>query len=171
MSLHGVLWQRLCVKWIMTFKSVVINLSCVFFSGLPAACQPLMDSVNHRLITAYRPKTRSSYTFQFKTLLLFCNFIGVDVRVIQVEHLLLFVEFELRNDLSHAAFLNYVSAIRSKFSFYGWPMEPLHHVKLKLMLKSISVNVRQLHKVKGIFDLTLLSNIVSACDTLTHSSV
>ena len=68
------------------------------------------------------------------------------------------------NDWSYASILNYLSALRFKFQWLGWPVQPLNSFRLSLLLKSIKNNIRRLPKLKGLFDVSTLVVICKECD-------
>ena len=79
------------------------------------------------------------------------------------EHIL-FVQFLVCNDLSYSSILNYLSALRFKFQWFGWPVQPLNSFRLSLLLQSIKNNIRRLPKLKGLFDISTLVAICKECD-------
>ena len=76
---------------------------------------------------------------------------------------LAFIEFLQSNGLSPPSISGYVHSLRSKFKILGLPLSPLSHHSVFLALRSLSLNVPHPRRVKGIFDVSALHSIISAC--------
>ena len=124
----------------------------------------LMDSVNHHLENAYRPKSRLAYKNCFRTFLAFMAFVGRSMSQVSDQDILMFVQMLAFNNLAYPSILNYILALKFKFQWYSLPISCLHSFKLSLLLRSLKMNVRRLPKVKGIFDISTLKAICNACD-------
>ena len=121
-----------------------------------------MDSVNHNLENANRLKSRLACKNCFRTFLAFMVFVGRSVFQISDQDILMFVQMLAFNNLAFPSILNYISAL--KFQWYNFPLAYLQSFKLPLLLRSFKVNVRCLPRVKGIFDISTLKAICSACN-------
>ena len=131
----------------------------------------LLTRVSHRLTHAYRSKTWASYKSMFITFLAFCEFVARDFRILEVNTVLMFIEFLTYNGLKHASILNYISAIKSQMKWFEIPVTVFDHLKVKLMLKAVHVTIRNPPKFKGIFDIPSLIHIISLCDLFPHPPV
>ena len=118
-----------------------------------------MNSVNHHLENAYRPKSRLAYKYCFRTFLAFMVFVGRPIFQISDQDILMFVQMLAFNNLAYPSILNYISALKFKFQWYNLPVSCLQNFKLSLLLRSLEVNVRRLPRVKGIFDISILKPI------------
>ena len=123
-----------------------------------------MESVNHHLENAYRPKSRLAYKTCFRTFLAFMAFVGRPITQVSDQDILMFVQMLAFNNLAYPSILNYISALKFKFQWYSLPTSSLHSFKLSLLLRSLKINVRRLPRVKGIFDISTLKSICRACD-------
>ena len=123
-----------------------------------------MDSVNHHLENAYRPKSRLAYKNCFRTFLAFMVFLGRSIYQVSDQDMLMFVQMLAFNNLAYPSILNYISALKFKFQWYSLPTSSLHTFKLSLLLRSLKINVRHLPRVKGIFNISTLKSICKACD-------
>ena len=124
-----------------------------------------MQSVNLHLKAAHSNKSARAYQAIFKIFMSFAIFLNLNFPPVSEQQVLLFVQFLLCNDLSYSSILNYLSALRFKFQWYGWPVQPLNSFRLSLLLKSIKNNIRRLPKLKGVFDIATLVAICQKCDS------
>ena len=124
----------------------------------------LMDSVNQHLENAYRPRSRLAYKNCFRIFLAFMAFVGRSVFQIADQDILMFVQMLAFNNLAFPSFLNYISALKFQFQWHNLPLACLKNFKLSLLLRSLKVNIRRLPRGKGIFDISTLKAICSACD-------
>ena len=123
-----------------------------------------MKSVNLHLKAAHSNKSALAYQAIFKIFMSFAIFLNVTLPPVSEEYVLLFVQFLVCNHLSYASILNYLSALRFKFQWFGWSVQPLNSFRLSLLLKSIKNNIRRLPKLKGVFDIPTLVAICKECD-------
>ena len=91
-------------------------------------------------------------------------FVGRSVLQVSDQDILMFVQMLAFNNLAFPSILNYISALKFKFQWYNLPLACLQSFKLSLLLRSLKVNVSCLPRVKGIFDISTLKTICSACD-------
>ena len=78
-----------------------------------------MKSVNLHLKEAHTNKSALTYQAIFKIFMSFAMFLNLSLPPVSEQHVLLFVQFLVCNDLSHASILNYLSALRFKFQWFG----------------------------------------------------
>ena len=123
-----------------------------------------MQSVNLHLKAAHTNKSARAYQAILKFFMSFAMFLNLTFPPVSEQQVLLFVQFLLYNDLSYASILNYLSALRFKFQWYGWSVQPLNSFRLSLLLKSIKNNIRRVPKLKGVFDIATLVAICQECD-------
>ena len=107
----------------------------------------------------------------FLTFMMFCEFMGKDILRINVNTSLMFVEFLAYNGLKHVSILNYILAIKSQFKWLEIPSTVFDHTKVKLMLKVVAVSIRNPPKLKQIFDISILFQIILSCSALPHPLV
>ena len=100
-----------------------------------------------------------------------CEFVGKNILSIEVNTVLMFIEFLTYSGLKHALILNNISAIKSQLKWFEIPHPAFDHVKVKLMLKAVSVSIRNPPKFKGIFNISSLTEIIKLCDLLPHPLV
>ena len=136
----------------------------VLFIGNSPVEMCFMKSVNLHLKATYTNKSALAYHAIFKIFMPFAMFLNLTLPPVVDEHVLLFVQFLVCNDLSCASILNYLSALRFKFQWFGWSVQPLNSYRLSLLLKSIKNNIRRLPKLKGVFDISTLVAICKECD-------
>ena len=133
----------------------------LFISGQSPLFESLVSRAASRIHQAFRPKTTAAHLAHFTLFLQFSMFIQAPFPPVSPSPLLAFLEFLLLNGLSPPTISGYVHSIRSKFKTLGLPFEPLYHHSVSLALRSLHLNVPQLKRTKGIFDIANLSAIVS----------
>ena len=77
---------------------------------------------------------------------------------------LAFIEFLQFNDLSPSNIQAHISSLRSQFKSLSISLLPLSHHMFTLALRSLALNVPTSRRVKGIFDIEVLQNLVVLCD-------
>ena len=132
---------------------------------------PLSVRAQARLQAAYAPKTWNTYSAKFKMYMAFCIYVKVDVTQVDVNVVLMFLEFLVHNCLTPTSITNYVSAIRSQLKWFELPDSPWLHHRVTLMSKAIARTVNVQPKLKGVFDHNTLSRILMISATLPHSQV
>ena len=70
----------------------------------------------------------------------FCDFIASDPLNPQVFTILAFLEFLAFNNLKPPSILNYMSAIRSQFTWFNLDTQTLCHPKIKHMLRALDLS-------------------------------
>ena len=124
----------------------------------------LLSRAGNRINTAFRPKTARTHTSHLTTFLQFLQFINLEVPNISHCTILAFIELLQYNGLSVGSIEAYISSLRSQFRLLNLPTHPLTHHSVHLAIRSISLNVPSIRKVKGIFDIQSLTAIVTICD-------
>ena len=100
-----------------------------------------IESVNLHLKQS-TPTSRLWLIRLFNIFMFFAVFLNLCLLPVHDDHVLLCVQILVCNNLSHASILNYLSALRFKFQWFGWPVQPLNCFKLSQLLKSIKNNIR-----------------------------
>ncbi len=129
---------------------------------------PLATRVQSRMARAYRPGTCDNLTSMFNTFLAYIIFYDIDLSQLSVPHILGFIETLAISQISMATIKNYISALRATFHRYSIPTLVLHHRDIQLMLRSCSITIIGNPKVKHIFSLQILTQIILKCHTLDH---
>ena len=62
----------------------------------------------------------------------------------------------------------YMSVIRHFSAFYDLPATHLHHKKIELFLKSVSINAPYQPKIKHVFSILNVRDISRCCDQLVN---
>ena len=119
-----------------------------------------MSRAHKRIKSAYRPSTITAHSVHFRTFLAFSTYLGV-TDLINVKLILAFLEFLAHNAISYPVILNYVSSLRVQFKNFDLPVHVLYHQKIKLFLRSLSINLPYAPKHKGVFDIKTLKAIIS----------
>ena len=128
----------------------------------------LIERVNQRLDSAYKPKTWSAYKAMFCMFLSFCCFMKSDHVCPTLTTILGFIEFLTFNGLKHASVLNYMSAIRSQMKWLDLNTQVFDHSKVKLMLKAVEQTSTCIPSYKGVFDVPTLTILIQLCNQLPH---
>ena len=93
----------------------------------------------------------------------FCDFIASDPLNPQIFTILAFLEFLAFNNLKPASILNYVSAIRSQFTWFNLDTQTLFHPKVRHMLRALELSNHSAAIQKAIFDIPTLTKIIETC--------
>ena len=109
------------------------------------------------------PKTWSPYKSMFLIYMAFCDFIASDPLSPQLFTILAFLEFLSFNNLKPSSILNYISAIRSQFTWLNLDTQILFHPKIKHMLRAIEISTHSAPIHKAIFDIPTLMKIIEIC--------
>ena len=93
----------------------------------------------------------------------FCDFIASDPLNPQIFTILAFLEFLAFNNLKPPSILNYMSAIRSQFTWFNLDTQTLFHPKIKHMLRALELSNHTAPIQKAIFDVPTLLKIIETC--------
>ena len=97
----------------LTYLVIILCYTACFvfvFIGKSSVELCLMESVNLHLKAAHTNKLALGYQAIFKIFMSFAVFLNLSLPPVSEEHVILFVQFYVCNDLSHASILNYLSA-------------------------------------------------------------
>ena len=83
----------------------------------------------------------------------------------EIDSILAFMEFLVRNGSRAQALNSYVSVLRHYFRLLDVPYAVLSHRKIHFFIKSISMNSPYLPKFKAKFTVPILLKLVKACDS------
>ena len=139
----------------ISYLTLIITFNLVFHVIFLHIADPntlkraLQARVALRLTQAYKAKTWSTYKGMFVTFLSFCEFVNRDIVNLDIQMVLMFIEFLTYNGLKHVYILNYVSTIRSQLKWFELSTDVLDHVKIKLMLKAVAGTIRDLSQIQG----------------------
>ena len=135
--------------------------------------QHLCHQAFSRVTSAYRPKTLQAQNSHLTTFLQFCEFTSQAIEDITPCTIIAFIEFLVQNGLSHSSISNYLSSLKTCFKLYSLPCQILQHewVRLTMTMTSIALNVPVPLKIKGIFDISHMCQLVSLCDSMCHGLV
>ena len=136
---------------------------------------PLFQELCHqafaRIESAFRPKTILAHKTHFTTFLQFCELISQQINDISPCTIIAFIEFLVKNDLKHTSICNYLSSLKTVFKMYQLPIHVLHHEWVHLTLRSIALNVPGPLKVKGLFSIDHIYQLISLCNQFSYGLV
>ena len=128
--------------------------------------------IQHRLFSAFRPKTRQCYIRLFRNFVAFCICSDVKLCCMSVSLVLLFLEFLVKNAVTVCMIQNYVSALRAVSVVYNLRFQVFDHPRVTYFLKALRINrPLAVSKSKNVIDVSTLKNIVSICDEMPHGQV
>ena len=107
----------------------------------------------------------------FRVFLSFCIFAGADVSCLSPNFFLTFLEFLTFNGLSPSATLNYVSAIKTKFTVLSLDTSPLSDPRIKYFHKSLLLHRHFKVAIKSIIDPPTLKLIVKQSELMLMGTV
>ena len=131
----------------------------------------LVERAASRLQQAYRPKTVAAHLSHLRLFLQFSLYTNSHFPPSSPSSVLAFIEFLQFNGLSPSSISGYIHSLRSKFKNLDLPSAPLYHHSVSLILRSLAINIPQVRRVKGIFDIPSLLAIIKACDSLTLGDI
>ena len=135
------------------------------------AFQLLCTQGFHRVNNAHRPKTIMSYNAHLVTFVQFCEYIGTQCDCVSPQVLLAFIEFLVLNGLSHGSVLNYLSSLKQSFKMYNKNVIAFEHEWVRLALKNVARTVTTPMKVKGVFIIQQIKDIIDKCDSIPDGIV
>ena len=96
----------------------------------------------------------------FLMFLSFCCYLNVDVTEVNVQFVLMFMEFLAMNHISVDSIRNYVSAVTRYFKWFDLNYEIFSHDRVSIMFRALQRSVNRPPKFKGIFQPKDILNIV-----------
>ena len=100
----------------------------------------------------------------FRVLISFCIFAGADMFHLSPSFILSFLEFLTLNKLSPSVILNYISAIKTKFTIFALDVSPFCDPRIKFFHKSLVLHRPFKVSIKSIIDPSTLKSIIKECD-------
>ena len=132
---------------------------------------PLAREASNRLLLAFRPKTRSTYTRMYQDFLAFLVFWKLPVNQVNTSTLLAYMEYLVHNGYSHTNIANNISAIKSRFVVYGLNTTQFQDNRIALFLKSVKNNAIFAPDFKPLIDIDTLANIPLLAAAMPHPLV
>ena len=156
-------------------SSLYVNYRLHHLNFCYVAGSPLFQALCHeaftRIESAYRPKTVSAHKTHFTTFLQFCELISQQLEEISPCTIIAFIEFLAKNGLTHASVCNYLSSLKTVFKLYQLPVHILDHEWVRLTLRSIALNVPVPLKIKGLFSIQHMYQLISLCNQIPYGLV
>ena len=134
---------------------------CVSLISGPA--RSLVEAAYVRISSGLRPRTSQAYMDKFSLFLAFTSYCQIPIQ--ELDSILAFMEFLVRNGSRAQALNSYVSVLRHYFRLLDVPYAPLSHRKVHLFIKSVAMNAPYTPKFKANFSVPILLNLVKACDS------
>ena len=129
---------------------------------------PLAREASNRLLLAFRPKTRNTYTRMYQDFLAFLVFWKLPVNQVNASTLLAYMEYLVHNGYSHMNIANNISAIKSMFVVYGLDIPHFQDPRIALFLNSVKNNATFVPDIKPLIDIDTLANISLLAITMPH---
>ena len=161
-------------KWVRVPESgfdVNTEVQFYFSAGLPHKCKALASRMNSRIKFAYAPKTWKSYQKMFLTFLTFCTFLRLDVKLVEVVHIKLFMEFLYQNNLSVNVIRNYIAGIVMYHKWFGLQVEKFYDYQVTQMFRAFERSTQKKPKFKQIFLVQDVIEIVKACSRYSYPQI
>ena len=122
-----------------------------------------MEAAYVRISSGLRPRTSQAYMDKFSLFLAFTSYCQIPIQ--DLDSILAFMEFLVRNGSRAQALNSYVSVLRHYFRLLDIPYASLAHRKLHLFIKSVAMNAPYAPKFKANFSVPILLKLVQACDS------
>ena len=134
---------------------------CIYLISGPA--KSLVQAAYARISSGLRPRTSQAYMDKFSLFLAFTSYCQIPLQ--EVDLILAFMEFLVRNGSRAQALNSYVSVLRHYFHLLDVPYAPLAHRKIHLFIKSVAMNAPYSPKFKASFSVPIILKLVKACDS------
>ena len=118
-------------------------------------------------MTSLRPRTASAYLAQFKLYLAFVIKYRID-NIDNTASILAFLEFLVKNDVSHSQVNNYISAIKHYFKLFNLSVTQCDHPHITLFTRSLRLNASYTPTTKNVIDIPTLIQISEQCEITSH---
>ena len=119
----------------------------------------LASRAMERVHQGMRPKTRTSYERSFHLFIAFTIYMKMNCPW-KFSTLLAFFEYLATKALSAATLQNYVSVLNHYFKLYTWPTASLASRQVLLLIKSVQINCKMDIKLKGVFTINMLAELL-----------
>ena len=138
------------------------------------ADKPLIKTLRHqatnRIAAALRPRTSASYTMAFKQFLAFIVYMNL-TKPFTEGVILSYLEYLSQNGLKNCSLRNHLSILKHFFAMFNWSTVPLTTRKIHLFLKSVQVNTSMKVKVKGVFTVKMLEQLVKKSRSFQNGQI
>ena len=136
-----------------------------FVSGLPRLAR-LIREATVTLTSALRPKTRKCYHMLFRNFLAFCHCSKIQIAVVNLQHIMAYLQYLVENGVSVNMIANNVSALKSRFIIYQLNHSVFENPQITYFIKALKIN-RPLKVVqRNIMTLSQLRALVALCDNI-----
>ena len=102
----------------------------------------------------------------FRTFMAFTIFANIQLSALTSENILYFLEFLVINKVSHAAISNYLSAIKTKLTMYGFQVTAFLDPRIRYFNKAVAKSSPMSVNIKSIIDIPMLTQIAKICDSM-----
>ena len=100
--------------------------------------------------------------------------LAIYLHIADVSHhsfLLIFVEFLHLNDVKIPTIRNYLSAVKHYFLLYSFLIDVFQNRRLQMLMCSVSINASYTPRLKWVFTIDILQNLIRLCDTFVQGSM
>ena len=125
----------------------------------------LATTAVQRLHSAFAASSNRAYNSMFRIYLAFTIFMAWPVHKVNVYVLLSFLEFLYYNNVSVSPIANYLAAIKAKCTIFNLDVTPFGDTRIKYYTKAITINRPLQVKLKKIFDIPLMLQLIKRCDS------
>ena len=151
-----------CNQFASTYAGAVLCVAAV-------QCKELRTKATSRLLSAFRPKTRQSYSRLFRVFISFCICINVSLFQMSIAIVVSFLEYLVSNGTSVHIVSNYVSALKAMAVIYNMQFQIFDQPQVKYFIKSLKINRPLTVSTKNILDIKVLSQLIKACEGFTNA--
>ena len=130
----------------------------------------LSAGFNQRVAKAFRPRTLQAYTSKFRLYLAFVVSVNPGPAD-SFSEVSWFVEYLARHDLRAETLKNYMTVLKHFFLIYSLDSSVLENRMLKLAIRSVSHNAPLSFRIKGIFTVNKLRQLVTAMEGIPNESI
>ena len=136
--------------------------------------KPLINTLCHqttnRIAAALRPRTSASYIMAFKQFLAFVVFMNLK-KPFTEGVILSYFEYLSQNGLRSCSLRNHLSILKHFFAMFNWSTVPLTTRNIHLFLRSVQVNATMTVKIKGVFTVKMLEQLVKKSRTFRNGHI
>ena len=102
----------------------------------------------------------------FQNFLAFSIFAHFQLQALTPDNLLCFLEFLASNKICHVGISHYISAIKTKLSMYGIDVVSFADPRIRYFKRAIGRSSPLKFTIKAIIDITMLTQMVTMCDSM-----
>ena len=126
----------------------------------------LLQAAHKRGQSAFTTATDRAYRASFQLLLAFLAYMALMIEKVNVEILLVYLEFLVCNKFSPSHIANDLAGIKAHFVYHSLLMYIFDDLKIKYFIRSLRLNAPLSVTIHKVIDISLLSKIVSQCDSM-----